>query len=326
LNYKSFCSILTFVLLAAVVALFGSYGVASAGSKSYPVKGLSLEFSAGYRIDQLNWNKAGIPDSPPGLGVPVNVLSELTWTDLEISELSLIGRKTAGNVYIRGSFDIGFIYSGANRDSDYARDNRVMEYSQSENNGGDGTVWDVSVGGGYKKWLLTSAEGAFTFRPLIGVSVHKQNLTVTDGYQTIDLIGGRTGVIPGLDSTYKAIWFGPWAGFETGYAAGRLNLYATAEAHGAAYRGEANWNKRNTWQHPVSFEHFANAYGVIFSIGADYAITEGLILAAAFKRQDWHTFRGTDRIYHASGAVTDNPLNEVNWISNSVTLALELTY
>jgi len=326
LNYKSFCSRFIFVLLAAVVAMFGSYGVASAGSKSYPVKGLGLEVSAGYRVDQFNWNKAGIPDSPPGLGVPVNVLSELTWTDLEISELSFTARKTAGNIYVRGSFDIGFIYSGANRDSDYARDNRVMEYSRSENNGGDGTVWDVSVGGGYKNWLLASKGGTFTLRPLIGLSVHKQNLTVTDGYQTVDLIGGYTGPIPGLDSTYRAMWFGPWAGFEAGYAAGRLNLYATAEAHGAAYRAEADWNLRSDWQHPVSFEQTANSFGVVFSLGADYAITETLTLAASFKRQDWHTFDGTDRIYFAGGAVVDNHLNEVNWISNAVTLALELTY
>lgn len=304
------------------MVLFGASGVADAMSGSYPVKGFALEIGAGYRVDQFDWSIAGIPDSPPGTGVPVNVLSELTWSDLEMFEFSVLGRKTAGKIYLRGSLNLGFIHSGTNRDSDYAGDDRTVEYSRSDNNGGSGTVWDVALGGGYSGWAISAGEGAFTFRPLIGLSAHKQNLAITDGFQTIP----ATGPFAGLNSTYRALWLGPWAGFDAGYASGAFTVYGTLEMHGAAYRAEGNWNLRSDWQHPVSFEHTANAIGVVLSLGADYAVTETLAVVASLKHQDWHAFSGTDKTYFASGFVYDTPLNEVNWMSDAFTIGLEYAY
>lgn len=308
-----------YALLAVLFVLSSAGGAAAASSRPYPVKGLALEMGTAYRVDQFNWNISGTPSGGSG---PVNVLSELTWTDLEIVELSVLGRKTANKIYLRGSLNLGFIYSGANRDSDYRGENRTIEYSRSENDSSAGTVWDISLGGGYNGWVLTAGEGAFTFRPLIGLSVHKQNLAMTDGFQVIP----ASGPFYGLNSSYNALWAGPWAGFDADYAFGALTLFGTLEMHGAVYRAEADWNLRSDFQHPVSFEHTANSIGLVFALGADYSITDTLTVSASFKRQDWHTFPGTDRTFFSSGLSSDTRLNAVNWISDAFTIGLNLTY
>jgi len=302
-------------LLASLLVIFAAPGAAQ--GRAYPAAGMALELSTGYRVDQFDWNIAG-----NSAGTSPNVLSELTWTDLEIAEFSVLGRKTINNIYIRGSLNLGFIHSGANRDSDYSGDNRTLEFSRTENNGGDGTVWDASLGAGYSGLVLAAGEGAFTLRPLVGFSVHKQNLTITDGYQVIP----ATGAFSGLDSTYRAMWYGPWAGFEADYAAGALTLNAELEVHAAAYRAEADWNLRSDFQHPVSFEHKANAIGVVLSLGADYAFAGPWSMGASFKHQDWHASSGTDRTFFSSGAVGDTRLNEANWTSDAFTVGVKYVY
>lgn len=319
MNYSRYSSISICVLLAVLFVLSNAPGAVAAQSRSYPVKGLALEMSTGFRVDQFNWNIDGIPS---GGSAPVNVLSELTWTDLEIIEFSVMGRKSVQSLYLRGSLNLGFIYTGQNRDSDYRGDNRTLEFSRSENNAGAGTVWDLSLGGGYKGWVLTAGEGAFTFRPLLGFSAHKQNLTMTDGYQVVP----ASGPFYGLNSSYKAFWAGPWAGFDADYAAGALTVYGSFELHGAVYRAEADWNLRSDFKHPVSFEHTANGVGVLLALGADYSVSDTLSVSASLKHQDWHTFPGTDRTYHITGAVSTNPLNEVNWISDVFTIGLNFSY
>ena len=304
-------------LLAGTLVLSNAPGAIAAQSMAYPVKGMVLELGTGYRVDQFDWNIAGNSG-----GTGPNVLSELTWTDLEIVEFSVLGRKTVDNVYLRGSFNLGFIHSGENRDSDYNGDNRTLEFSRSDNDGGGGTVWDASLGAGYSGWALTAGEGMFHLRPLIGFSAHKQNLTITDGFKSIP----ATGAFSSLNSTYRALWIGPWAGLDADYSSGALTVFGSLEMHGAVYRAKADWNLRSDFQHPVSFEHTANAIGVVVALGADYALTESLSAAASLKHQDWHAFSGTDRTFFSSGAVGDTRLNEVNWISDAFSIGLNYIF
>ncbi|MFQ5737210.1 MAG: TonB-dependent receptor, partial [Thermodesulfobacteriota bacterium] len=279
--------------------------------------GIELRMGSGFRVDRLDWNIAGNLD-----GANPNILSELTWSGLDIVELTLEARRTINRVYLRGSVDYGFIFSGSNQDSDYNGDNRTLEYSRSDNNASDGSVWDVSLGVGYTRWVLRAARGRLRVIPLLGYSFHKQNLTITDGFQTIP----ATGSFPGLDSSYNALWMGPWAGFDLDYKADRLKLFGAFELHAAYYRATANWNLRTDFMHPKSFEHTANGLGVVLSLGADYGLSRDLSLVAAVSHQDWHTFEGTDRTFFSDGTASDTQLNEVNWSSDDVTLAIEFRF
>ncbi len=50
--------------------------------------------------------------------------------------------------------------------------------------------------------------------PLAGWVIHKQNLRIRNGFQTI----AATGAFVGLDSHYDAQWTAPWIGFDAGMA------------------------------------------------------------------------------------------------------------
>ena len=108
--------------------------------------GTDLEFSAGYRKDNLDWNIAGdINGNNP------NILSELTWSDIDIFQIKAGIRSVFNKVfYVRGAIDYGSIFDGANQDSDYDGDNRTLEYSRSNNSTDQGSVWDATLGIGYQ--------------------------------------------------------------------------------------------------------------------------------------------------------------------------------
>ncbi len=108
---------------------------------------LDLELNVGSRVDQFDWTIAGFNNSP-------NILSELTWEDLEITEIITRGRiilfsnRVSYGGTIRGSINYGEIQSGTNQDSDFGLDDRTNEWSRSNNKADEGEVWDVTLGGG----------------------------------------------------------------------------------------------------------------------------------------------------------------------------------
>lgn len=304
--------------LIITTVLFFAGSVASAKAVR-PESGLT--FTTGTRTDDFDWNKAHPTGTP-------NILSELTWEDLEIYQLKVRGRTYSNGFYVRGSLAYGLIYDGRNQDSDYNGNNRTLEFSRSNNSGDDGDVWDASLGVG---WYIFKRR-AFEAIPMFGFSVHKQNLTMTDGYQTICVAPSCTGSVgpfAGLDSTYDALWYGPWVGLDLSYVTAneKLILYGTFEVHVAIYRAEADWNLRSDLKHPVSFEHEANnATGVVISAGLDYALDGRWSISSGVELQNWQANNGTDRMLFANGAVSTMRLNEVNWTSTALTLGFKYSY
>jgi hypothetical protein len=272
----------------------------------------------GYRIDDIDWSIAG--PAPPALGGNyVNVLSELTWSDLEIFQLEFGLEKTFPNkLLLKGSLAYGQIFDGENQDSDYAGNNRTLEFSRSNNSSDDGDTWDGSIGLGYYFPLLSDT---FRITPLIGFSVHVQNLTITEGFQTIPPFGP----FPGLNSSYETLWYGPWGGLEMKVRKYKNNgmlltheIILGIEYHWVEYDAEANWNLRTDLAHPVSFEHEADGSGVVFSAGYSYFFNLQWSMDFSGKYQKWETDPGTDRVFFADGTEAETPLNEVNWESFSI--------
>ena len=147
--------------------------------------------STGYRVDDLDWNIAGdINGNNP------NIISELEWEGLKSFQLKIANKTVFNQLFLlRGSLAYGWIFDGENQDSDFLGDNRTFEFSRSNNNSDDGNVMDASFGLG---WQFTFGRSDFVMAPVIGYSYHEQNLTMTDGYQTIPPFGPFSG----LDSTY----------------------------------------------------------------------------------------------------------------------------
>lgn len=283
---------------------------------------IELSLTTGLRTDQLDWSIAGNG---------INVLSELEWSDVESYQVSLGGGiQFQNNVYLRGGFNYGWIDDGTVRDSDYGLDNRTAEWSRSISETTGDEVWDLSAGGGYSFYFL---QDRLSVTPLIGLSYHKQNLRIQNGNQVVTGVNPFGGSNPppvgplssALNSTYFARWFGPWAGVDLRYkpkmrlpSTRAMELRFSLELHWADYYGEGNWNLRSTFQHPKSFEHEADGYGISMTVQWLLNLKEHWDITVTVNYQDWSTDSGIDRKFLAAGGTSTTRLNEVNWESTSV--------
>lgn len=284
---------------------------------------MDLSVSVGYREDNLDWNIAG---------GGVNVLSELSWKNLAIAQVQATAKLNIKNDWrVRADLGYGAIMAGTNQDSDYNGNNRTLEFSRSNNKAG-GDVRDASIGIGKTLRLLDQTVGKFIYiTPSIGLSVHQQNLTMTEGMQTVsrpDLAPPGTGAAPlgsfaGLASSYAAQWQGPWAGIEALIETGsNLSLTASAEYHVADYSAKANWNLRNDFAHPVSFKHTAKGQGIVGSVGASYPVARNWTMNLTLKYHQWSTRAGSDVVYFSNGSVGYTRLNTVIWESTAYNLEI----
>lgn len=270
----------------------------------------------GYRVDDLDFNIAGdITGNNP------NILSELTWSDLKIYQVKADAAILLDErYYLRGSIGYGWILDGENQDSDYLGDNRTLEFSRSNASADNGNVMDVSAGVGYQ---FKPGSGRLKVTPLVGYSSHEQNLTMTDGVQTINVLGSFIGPFSGLNATYDTEWKGLWAGVDLSIEASKsLTLFGSFEYHRADYKAEANWNLRDDLAHPKSFEHSANGKGVLVSAGGIFTINDHWRINANVDYQDWSTDAGVDLVFSADGTTAATRLNEVNWSSFATMLGI----
>ncbi|MCR4337759.1 MAG: TonB-dependent receptor [Candidatus Omnitrophica bacterium] len=280
---------------------------------SLPIEG-RFSLLGGYRNDDFDWNIAGdINGNNP------NVLSELTWSDLAMYQVQAQGQLIIAEHWVAdGLASYSDIYDGENQDSDFLANQRTLEFSRSNNQSDNGRVVDLSGGVGYRfshhsdlDWF---AVDQLWVTPLVGYSQHKQDLVITDGFQTVP----ATGPFAGLHSQYDTEWKGPWWGVELEGTRGKLGGTLRAEYHMVDYYAEADWNLRSDFQHPKSFEHEADGRGLVFRMGLNYQLTRFLSLDFQGTFQDWETDHGIDRVFFSSGSIAETRLNEVNWESYSL--------
>jgi outer membrane protein W len=316
----------------------------ASSSDPLPAPSLSNQWrwglNSGYRRDEFNWSIAGfIPPAPadpaedllPGLppqyrNQSVNIISELTWSDIEVLQLEFELQKRFRKTFrIKGSLAYGLIFDGQNQDSDYAGNDRTLEFSRSNNSADDGETWDLSFGFGYEFFFVSDKIG---LTPFVGLSLQGQNFTMTDGYQTVSNFGFPVDIGPlaGLDSSYDADWYGPWIGLEGAFydrradlEASRQEFFTGVELHYAHYEAWANWNLRGDLAHPVSFEQESDGWGGVLYVGYKFFFNPRWSLNLNGKYQRWQTDSGTHTFLGSDGTSSDTRLNEVDWKSYSVT-------
>jgi hypothetical protein len=268
---------------------------------------------SGYRRDRLDWSIAGdIGGQDP------NILSELTWRDLESYSVQANGRLLRrGVIAFVGDVDYGWFFSGDNQDSDYLLNNRQGEFSRSNNVSDDGFVLDASAGIGYPWEPAPSSRYDLTIMPQAGYSYHRQHLTMTDGFQTIP----ASGSFGGLNSRYVTTWQGPWAGLDFDFRPyEKFRAHLGVQYHWASYLANARWNLRDDFSQPKSYRHTADGQGLVVMGGVEYSLSDRWAIHLYGKFQDWSTDPGIDRTFFSSGATSDTRLNQVNWESWSVSL------
>ncbi len=302
----------------AVVLGCGVSGVTMADS------GLSTALQLGYRADSLDWTIAGDIN-----GQNPNILSELQWTDLQIAQAKLDVDVYLADFYFRGGIAYGEIGRGDNQDSDYVFDDRNGEFSRSNNTAG-GEVADASVGLGYR-FDTTSRSSKFNgyFMPMIGYSIHTQDLQMTDGVQTVvSNVTPPLGSFAGLDSSYDTEWEGAWVGLIFGEEGSKNDLAIELSIiyYDVDYQAEADWNLRTDFAHPKSYEHLSTGHGITLSLDGRAPVggSKQWFWVFGIDYGRWQTRAGLDYTYFSDGSTGLTRVNKVNWESAAINLGLGL--
>jgi len=264
----------------------------------------------------------------------VNVLSELTWDDLKIFQVK--GEATLSfdkRFYLKGAVARGDIRDGKNRDSDYDGDNRTNEILRSNSKSKGDNVLDTQIGIGYRFTFTDQAvHRDYWFIPYVGYSRHEQNLRLTDGNQIIDTVDNDLGPFPGLNSTYRTEWEGPWAGVELWLEGpNHFMVFGNLEYHWLDYYAEADWNLRtgpDGFAHPKSFEHTAEGNGLTGTVGFIFQPVKdkSWLVKVSADFQNWETDPGIDKVFFDNGSTDESTLNQANWESVSVNVGLRVPF
>jgi hypothetical protein len=180
-------------------------------------------------------------------------------------------------------------------------------------------VWGFKLGLG--KEFPFGAKHRHRIIPLIGYSYQVQDMRMTDGNQVVPDVGSFSG----LNSSYEATWAGPWLGADIQFSLpGGAQLQANMEVHWPQYDAQANWNLRDDFEHPVSFEHEADGNGYV--VGLDWRQPLGdarWVMGLGMDYQVWKTDAGKDYTYGANcNCYGLTQLNEVNWKTASIHLTV----
>ena len=308
-------------LLALLTAMQSAVAVGDSLARADRFRAL---YGFGYRQDQLDWNIAA---DPSGTATP-NVLSELTWSDMDIYEGALDLYWTAGNgLYLHSAISYGVVTDGQVQDSDYSSDGRQGEYSRSENGADGDRVFDASFAVGRQWGLGPQFAEHLRISPVIGVATHRQRFNITDGVQTIATAGVPLGPFLGLDSQYDAQWNGAFVGLDLEWQlSGALAVLAAYQLHRVDYEAEANWNLRTDLAHPVSFAHDAEGSGDVFSLKLAYRSQYGWEWLLVADYQNWETDPGRAYTFASDGSSSLTRLNAVHWDTWSLSFGVLLPH
>jgi hypothetical protein len=302
--------------------------VAAALSGGFPALAESaLRLEAGYRTGDFDWSIGGDASDGP------DVLSELSYADLKVLQFRAEGDVTLWRGLVaRLGITYGKIFDGDGRDSDFAGDGRTFEWSRSVAEIDGDELIDGFFGLGYEFW--PGKHRVARIVPLVGVSYSEQNLRATDGRQTLSdgEIAARfeIGVPPlgpfdGLDSSYQAEWLGPWVGVEAELPRGdRWGLSALAAYHWADYEAEGDWNLRDDFEHPKSFEQEANGTGLVANAAVHFKPSPAYRLYLRVDFEDWRADAGSERTYFSDGRQPVTRFNGANWQSFAISFGVDL--
>ena len=260
--------------------------------------------TVGYRRDHFRWS----------IGIDgIDILSELTWRDLNIVEARGEASLTIWECWrLWGEGAYGVILGGEGQDSDYWQSGRLDEFSRSLSEA-DGYVTHLIGGLGYRG--SSSPFSAWGLMPLTGVAFDQIDLRDHAAIQV--LYQGWMVDWPfedqGTSGKYRADWLTWFMGLQGRWRPIPLvRILANLRGHVGIYRGYGNWVMRDDFDH---FKHRAAAWAVVGDGKILFhCIPHGYIHLTA-GAEYWATEKdGHERLEFSDGHVCFLNFREAQWI------------
>lgn len=296
--------------LSCILLLLMSFLAQGQSFYGYQTNRLSVNASAGYSYENFSWSIAG-----NSKGQNPNVYSELSWKGQEGAIFALdLKYNIYKQFFIEGSFAQKSIAGGNVTDTDYGADNRTNPVFDVKLNTHNGNTSAGMLALGYR----FNISSVFNTGLSAGYAINKQSLYLDDADASAQ---------QNLNSNYKADWRGwviklsPAVQFSD-----KITLCSSLAYHQAKYSAKANWNLIEEFEHPLSFRHNANGYGIETGLKVNYKLRSQLSFHIAGNYFTWHTGTGTDQLYLTSGQNPRTQLNEVKRNGYSIMAGLGLNF
>ncbi|MFA6015507.1 MAG: hypothetical protein WC742_10615 [Gallionellaceae bacterium] len=283
----------------------------------------SISYGMGTRTDALRWAiAADLAGSLP------NIMSELTWRDLNGAERSIgLIYESTDNWMARALYqEVDFTHSGEVQDSDYNTDNRTGEYSRSLSATRGSSALSITTLIGPLFFL--NDEQTLIMTPLLGFAHQISDLRMNNGVQIIDTISPQNvGPFSGLNSSYRAQFDSRIAGIETRWWLTRqLGIEMQWQHQWFNYRAEADWNKRSEFQHPLSFYQNGLGENNQWTLKLLAKLNRHWEFDAAYTQTRGGLQNGRDVSMLANGAREITRLNEVDFASTALSMMVKYTF
>jgi hypothetical protein len=100
-----------------------------------------------------------------------------------------------------------------------------------------------------------------------------------------------------------------------------FRVLGSFEHHWVDFEAEADWNLRDDWAHPKSFQQEADGDGTVLALVGRYDLSARWVVDLTLEYQDWKAEDGKISFFTNEGLKIQQ-LNEVNWESRTAMLGL----
>ena len=299
------CSIARCVKGFLLVGLFLSSPVLGYGA-------VTTSVSSGIALDRLEWAIG------PSSSFPISELKfeSTSWQTTFTTQWA----HDTSPWFLEGTAGFGSVRSGSVVDSDYSLPHKQGIFSRSESdiNGHNSILF--SLDGGYHIWTtdrwVVSLISGFTWTQV--------RYQIQNGEQSIPPGGAN---LSGLNSEYRARWYGPTMGFRWNTNLNPIPLFFFLEGRFwpvIQYRGKGNWNLRSDFEQSPSFTHKDdNGYGGDVTATLRYPITNHWMVEGGWTGRFLRTSNGTDRTFFSNGTESTIPLLNVSQDTHWVRIGLQ---
>ncbi len=222
--------------------------------------------------------------------------------------------------FLEGTAGFGSVLSGSVVDSDFSLPHKQGIFSRSESDISGHNSLLFSLDGGYHIWTTER----WVVSLITGFTWTQVRYQIENGDQTIPPGGAD---LSGLNSEYRARWYGPTIGFRWNTNLNPLPLFLFLEGRYwpvIQYSGKGNWNLRGDFEQSPSFTHKDDdGYGGDVTATLRYPITHHWMVEGGWTGRFLRASDGTDRTNFSNGTHSTIPLLDVSQDTHWFRLGLQ---
>jgi len=279
---------------------------------------IKTALKSGPQLDHLEWTIGSDPSF---------ILSELIFDSMSIhTEGSITWYDPVHPWLLEGRAGFGQVLSGSVIDTDYLSPGRANLFSESESDLDGHNNLNFEIDLGYR----TGLTDRFLSYWLVGFAWSQTRYQIVNGLQTKDPFNLTVlGPFSGLNSEYRAKWYGPTMGFNVITSLHPWPFLLQFDARYWPYlwyEGKGVWNLRSDFMQDPSFIHEATGYGGDVQVRLRHFLSKSCSVELGYSGMYLRASEGTDTTFFSNGTVSTIPLLNVSQNSHFFHVGLEFIW